>query len=89
MVYYDDSVKKAVLKGAIPKKIFKRINNAFVSLDVTNDLGLFDIKKLKSSRRRTYFRLRKGRYRAIFYKEDGDYFVISIAKREEVYDQWE
>jgi mRNA interferase RelE/StbE len=89
MISYESDVKKSVAKGLIPKDVFKRFNNAFIALDTTNDLGLFDIKKLKSSGQRTYYRLRKGKYRAIFYIEAGNYFVISIAKREEVYHQWE
>lgn len=89
MVFYEDTVKKAVKKGSLPKDIFKRFNNVFISLDTTNDLGLFDIKKLKSSEKRTYYRLRKGKYRSIFYIEENNYYVISIAKREEVYKQWE
>ncbi len=89
MIYYESDVKKSVSKGLIPKDVFKRINNAFVAMDACNDLGLFDIKKLKSSEQRTYYRLRKGKYRAIFYIESGNYFVIKIAKREEVYHQWE
>ena len=89
MVVYEDNVKKAVLKGSLPREIFARFNNVFISLDTTHDLGLFDIKKLKSSEKRTYYRVRKGKYRAIFYIEESNYFVISIAKREEVYDKWE
>jgi len=60
----------------------------FIALDTTHDLGLFDIKRLKANEKRTYYRVRKGKYRAIFYIEDNYYYVISIAKREEVYDQW-
>jgi mRNA interferase RelE/StbE len=89
MVVYEANVKKAVLKGSLPKDIFIRFNNVFISLDTTHDLGLFDIKKLKTSEKRTYYRVRKGKYRAIFYIEDSNYYVISIAKREEVYDKWE
>jgi mRNA interferase RelE/StbE len=89
MVVYETNVKKAVLKGSLPKNIFIRFNNVFISLDTTHDLSLFDIKKLKTSEKRTYYRVRKGKYRAIFYIEDNNYFVISIAKREEVYDKWE
>jgi len=89
MVFYEDNIKKAVKKGSLPKETFQRFNNVFISLDTTNDLGLFNIKKLKSSEKRTYYRLRKGKYRAIFYIEAKDYYVISIAKREEVYKQWE
>jgi mRNA interferase RelE/StbE len=89
MIFYEDNIKKAVKKGALTKETFQRFNNVFISLDTTNDLGLFNIKKLKSSEKRTYYRLRKGKYRAIFYIEANDYYVISIAKREEVYKQWE
>jgi mRNA interferase RelE/StbE len=89
MVYYENEVKKAVKKGILPKEVFKRFNNIFIALDTTGDLGLFDIKKLKSSEKRTYYRLRKGKYRAIFYIENKNYYVINIAKREEVYKRWE
>jgi mRNA interferase RelE/StbE len=89
MILYEDSVKKAVKKGTLPKEVFKRFHNVFIALETTDDLGLFDIKKLKSSEQRSYFRLRKGKFRAIFYIEERDYYVISIAKREEVYKRWE
>ena len=29
--------------------LFQRFNNAFISLDTTNDLGHFDIKNLRSA----------------------------------------
>lgn len=89
MIFYEKDVKKSVRKGIIPKAVFRRFKNAFIALDNTNDLGLFDIKKLKSSEQRTYYRLRKGKHRAIFYIENKNYYVISIAKREEVYQLWE
>jgi mRNA interferase RelE/StbE len=89
MVVYEENVKKAVAKGSLSKDIFKKFNNVFIALDTTHDLSLFDIKKLKSSEKRTYYRVRKGKYRAIFYIEDNSFFVISIAKREEVYGKWE
>jgi mRNA interferase RelE/StbE len=88
MVVYEENVKKAVVKGFLPRDVFERFNNVFIALNTTHDLSLFDIKKLKSSEKRTYFRVRKGKYRAIFYTEKNNYHVISIAKREEVYDQW-
>lgn len=88
MVIYEENIKKAVAKGSLPEDVFLKFNNVFIALDITHDLGLFDIKKLKSSEKRTYYRVRKGKYRAIFYIEDNSYFVISIAKREEVYDKW-
>ena len=89
MIFYENGIKKAVKKGHLPKDIFVRFNNIFISLAITKDLGLFDIKKMKPSGKRTYYRLRKGKYRAIFYLEKDNFYIISIAKREEVYRQWE
>ncbi len=89
MIYYEREVQKSIKKGVIPKEVIKLFHNAFLSLDLTNDLNLFDIKKLKGDHTRDYFRLRKGKYRAIFYIEDNNYYVIYIGKREEVYKSWE
>jgi len=88
MVFYEENVRKAVAKGSLPKGVFERFNNVFIALDTTHDLSLFDIKKLRSSEKRIYYRARKRKYRAIFYIEKNNYYVISIAKREEVYDKW-
>jgi mRNA interferase RelE/StbE len=73
----------------LPKEIFVLFHHAFIALDATKDMNLFDIKKLKSSGQRNYYRLRKGKYRAIFYIEKNNYNVVLIAKREEVYKLWE
>lgn len=91
MVKYLEEVAKRVKKGAIPKDIFQHFDNAFISLDITKDLTLFDIKQLKASDNsyRMYYRLRKGKYRAIFYLDEGNVFVITIDKREEVYKKWQ
>ena len=89
MVVYEENIKKSITKVSLPDDVFERFNNLFIALDTTHDLGLFDIKKLKTSKKRTYYRVRKGKYRAIFYIESNNYYVISISKREEVYDKWE
>jgi len=89
MIYYEDAIKKNLKKGILSKELVTRFNNAFRSLDLTKDLSLFDIKKLKGEYRRDYYRLRKGKYRAIFYLDNDDIYVITIAKREEVYNIWE
>ncbi len=90
MVKYSDEVLKRVQKGFIPKEIFIHFNNAFISLDLTKDLNLFDIKQLKISeeKQRVYYRLRKGKYRAIFYLEEKNIYIIALDKREEVYKKW-
>ncbi|UTC65966.1 MULTISPECIES: type II toxin-antitoxin system RelE/ParE family toxin [unclassified Treponema] len=90
MVSYSDEILKRIKKGLIPKEVFIHFNNAFMSLDLTKDLNLFDIKQLKISeeKQRSYYRLRKGKYRAIFYLEEKNIYVITLDKREEVYKKW-
>lgn len=89
MVYYEKEVQKAVGKGLLPKTVVKLFHNAFMSLGLTKDLNLFDIKKMKGNYKRDYYRLRKGKYRAIFYIDNDDFYIIYIGKREEVYDLWQ
>ncbi|WP_217157593.1 type II toxin-antitoxin system RelE family toxin [Turneriella parva] len=91
MIQYEDAVKKSYKKGKLPKLIFEQFHHAFQALELTHDLSIFDIKALKGDAgdERLYFRLRKGKYRAIFYVENADYYVISIAKRDEVYKKWQ
>lgn len=89
MIYYEHRVKKLFQKDIIPKNILWRFHNAFLSIELTKDLNLFDIKKMKGEYKRSYYRLRKGKYRAIFYFENKNTFVVYIGKREEVYNLWE
>lgn len=88
MVLYLDKINKIIKKKEIPENIIKRFHNAFLSIDLTKDLGLFDIKRIKGNYSKEYYRLRKGKYRAIFYMEDDNIYVIYIGKREEVYESW-
>jgi len=91
MIKYFDDLLKRIKKGQIPKEIFIHFNNAFSALDLTKDLSLFDIKQLKMAeeKSRIYYRLRKGKYRAIFYIEEENIYVIALDKREEVYKKWQ
>ena len=89
MIYYDEDIKKEIDKDKLPKEIATLFVHAFVSIDTTKDLNLFDIKKLVSDSSVNYYRLRKGKYRAIFKIEDEDIYVLTIAKRSEVYKKWQ
>jgi mRNA interferase RelE/StbE len=91
MIRYVEDLVKRISKGLIPQDIFLHINNAFTAIDITKDLSLFDIKQLRMSKEtsRTYYRLRKGKYRAIFYVEDDDIMVIALDKREDIYRKWQ
>jgi mRNA interferase RelE/StbE len=88
MVFYDSDIKKEMKKGLIPTEIVKLFHHAFQALDHTKDLNLFDIKKLVSNASVDYYRLRKGKYLAIFSIENQDFYVHAISKRSEVYKRW-
>ena len=88
MVFYDKDVQKNIKKRVLPKEIAKLFYNVFCSLDQTKDLNLFDIKKLVTNSSKDYYRLRKGKYRAIFTIEEDDFYVLTISKRAEVYKKW-
>ena len=85
MVNYEHNVVKRLQKGKPPHEVFIHLDNAFRSIDLTGDLTLFDIKVLKGAQNRKTYRLRKGKYRALFYIEENDLFVFKIDKREDVY----
>ncbi len=85
MLFYNDKILKKINKNIIPKNIFIHINNAFKSIDLTKDLTLFDISRIKGKAKRVYYRLRKGKYRAIFYIENNNIYVIGLDKREDIY----
>ena len=88
MVFYDKDIKKTIASGSIPKATVKLFIHAFQSLDQTKDLNLFDIKVLKTISSNEYYRLRKGKYRAIFTIKDQNFYVHAISKRSEVYKKW-
>lgn len=88
MIYYNENIKKQIKKKHLPEEIAKLFHNTFKALDTTKDLNLFDIKKLITDSSTDYFRLRKGKYRAIFTFENDDFYVLTISKREEVYKKW-
>jgi mRNA interferase RelE/StbE len=91
MIRYAGDIEKRISKGLIPQGVFIHINNVFKAIEVTKDMSLFDIKQLKMSKEtaRVYYRLRKGKYRAIFYIENEDILVIALDKREDVYRKWQ
>jgi mRNA interferase RelE/StbE len=91
MIKYVEDIVKRIGKNLIPHDIFLHINNAFTAINATKDLNLFDIKQLKMSKEagRIYYRLRTGTYRAIFYMEGNDIFVVALEKREDIYRKWQ
>lgn len=88
VVYYDSDIKKAIKKGSLPKDVVMLFKTTFDVLNSTGNLNLFDIKLLVSNSEQTFYRLRKGKYRAVFIIVDEDYYVLDIATRDEVYKRW-
>ena len=68
--------------------LVKNDNNAFLSIEMTKDMDLFDIKQIKGNYDGAYYRLRKSKYRAFYFSEK-DIYVIYIGKRDEVYKKWQ
>jgi mRNA interferase RelE/StbE len=88
VVFYDVDVRKSIKKGSLPQEVAELFKKTFDVLDTTGDLNLFDIKQLTSNSEKVFYRLRKGKYRAIFIIEDDDIYVLVISKRDEVYKKW-
>jgi mRNA interferase RelE/StbE len=84
VVYFDADIKK----GLLPRNVAALFRSAFAVVDSTKDLNLFDIKQFTSSTETVFYRLRKGKYRAIFIMKEDDVYVLDIAKRDEVYKRW-
>jgi mRNA interferase RelE/StbE len=89
VVRYDENIAKRTGKKLIPWNVFMHLNNILMAIDLNKDLTLFDIKQLKVLAERVYYRLRKGKYRAIFYMADDDIWVVALDKREEIYKKWQ
>lgn len=64
----------------LPRDLRARIFSAVERFDA---LGHGDVKKLKGS---DLYRLRVGKYRVIFRREEGITIVIRVLKREDAYD---
>lgn len=55
---------------------------------MTMNFRLFDIKKLTTKGSTAYYRLRIGKYRALFHFDAKTIYVEDIAPRAEVYRTW-
>ena len=89
MIEYTKEILKSVKKGQIPEKVFLQVHHCFQAIEKVGDMSIFDIKKIKGDYQNTYYRLRKGNYRAIFFFENKDIKVIALEHRSEVYKKWE
>jgi len=73
----------------VPERTFLQFHHSSQSIKIIGDISIFDIKKMKGDFKREYYRIRKGNYRAIFYLEKKNIYVIAMGNRKEVYIKWE
>ncbi|MHB8904046.1 MAG: type II toxin-antitoxin system RelE family toxin [Patescibacteria group bacterium] len=72
-----DKIAKALQNLSAKERIF--IKNILLKIKI-NSLSGFDLKKLKNCD--NIFRIRKGKLRIIFKKQDdGQYFILAIERR--------
>ena len=88
MLIISDLSLKILKKNQIPKDIFDNIYTALSEVDKTKNLSLFDITEIIENSSITYYRIRKGKYRAIFYISNDDIIIDLICKREDIYKLW-
>lgn len=88
MIEYAKEILRDVQKGKAPEKIFLQIHHCFEAIEKVGDMTIFDVKQIKGSYRNTYYRLRKGQYRAVFFFANGNIKVIALEHRSEVYRKW-
>ena len=84
-VVYSKRVGRRVRKRKLPSDVWVDFRDAFKSLADTKNFRLFDIKKLTDKGQYRYYRLRLGRYRALFWIEKETIYVEDIGPRGEIY----
>ncbi len=88
MTNYDVLVSRTAVRelNALKETDQERIKNKLreLSKDPHNSLNYLDTKNL-SGTKRTYYRLRVGEYRVIYFIEDRIIKVVKIATRSDVY----
>lgn len=87
-VLYRKLVRKRIEKRKLPQQLWHDFRDAFSSLAMTMNFRLFDIKKLTTKGSIAYYRLRIGKYRALFRFDALAIYVEDIAPRAEVYRAW-
>lgn len=70
------------LESKIKERVKRKVRE--ISTDPSNSKGRFDIKKL-AGKKRTYYRLRVGDYRIIYFLEDNMVKVVRVATRSDAY----
>jgi len=88
MILYSAGILKRGNKGGLPERILLQFHHCFQAIEKVGDMSIFDVKQNRGEFDRTYYRLRKGQYRALFFFEKSDIRVVTLEHRSEVYRQW-
>ncbi len=81
MVIIDKAIVKLVMKGLIPKHVYKLIINAIGEIDISKDISKYDCTDWQDQHHKLkhhYYRIRKGDYRAFFYFDNDDTVIRAI-----------
>lgn len=84
-VVYSRLVHKKVVKGKIAIEIWEDFKHAFDSFSKHLNFRIFDIKKLIVKNESVYYRLRLGKYRALFRMDQHRIYVENIGPRGGIY----
>jgi len=88
MLIVSEAVEKVLSKGKIPMHIYLSIYEALIEIDKNKDITLYDVTDIQDQHHKLkyhYYRLRKGKYRSIFYFNDVNTHLYAIEKREDIY----
>ncbi len=88
MLVIEKRLLKKVAKCLIPKQKYEDFKEALKLVDETKDLALFDILRIQDQHNKyihIYYRMKKGKYRAIFYFENDNTYFYDMGKRETIY----
>ncbi len=69
----------------MPHEAWADFRDAFDNLARTQNFRLFDVKKIVNKGPHVFYRLRLGKYRALFWMDGTTMFVEDIAPRGEAY----
>ncbi len=84
-VVYSKNVIKAVQKRKLSMETWENFRDAFASMARTGNLRMFDVKKMLVKNEHHYYRLRIGKYRALFRMTQDSIVVEEIGSRGGVY----
>ncbi len=81
-------VDKKLKKHQFDNRKFRQIYQAVLKIDETKNIKLYDCIEMQDQHQklmRTYYRIKKGDYRGVFYFEDNDTVLYNVGVKPDVY----